>query len=75
MVWGGGYLMTADALAFVDKKYGWNGILSDLKFDMALSAHRTKYWAFSQIGRIYPRQRTIKRTYVSISTGKVYIPC
>ena len=46
-------LTLADALAFVDKKYGWNGILSDLKFDMALSAHRTKYWAFSQIGRIY----------------------
>lgn len=46
-------LTLADALAFVDKNMGWNGNLSDLKFDMALAAHRAKYWSYSQIGRVY----------------------
>ena len=46
-------LTLADALAFVDKNMGWNGNLADLKFDMALAAHRAKYWSYPQIGRIY----------------------
>lgn len=46
-------LTQADALAFVDEKTGWNGVLSDLKFEWAVAAHRALHWNYSQIVKVY----------------------
>ena len=46
-------LTQADALAYVDKNSGWNGVLADLKYEWALSAHRALHWGFSHIGKVY----------------------
>lgn len=46
-------LTMADALAFVNKDMGWNGKLADLSFELALAAHRSKYWSLSQISKVY----------------------
>lgn len=46
-------LTLADALAYVDKKSGWNGVLADLKFEWALSAQRALHWSYSRIGAVY----------------------
>lgn len=46
-------LTLADALAYVDKSSGWNGILSELKYEWALTAHRALHWGYSHIGLVY----------------------
>lgn len=46
-------LTLAEALAYVDRKTGWNGILSELKFEWALAAHRALHWNFSHISKVY----------------------
>ena len=46
-------LTLADALAFVDKDVGWKGVLSDLKYEWALAAHRAMHWKYSRIGLVY----------------------
>ncbi len=46
-------LTLADALAYVDKNSGWNGVLADLKYEWALAAHRALHWGFSHIGKVY----------------------
>jgi hypothetical protein len=46
-------LNQADALAFVDEKTGWNGVLSELKFEWAVAAHRALHWNYSQIAKVY----------------------